>query len=145
MNTEMVINNNKVIVDSNLIELLLADKNFLRVEIDAGGHVLAVFKNATARMYKLLPGKFENSRVKFKDSNKLNVTSDNVIFKKGKSVAEGEKRKALKGAYFQSTKQTKKWKAIISLNGKKKSLGYYTTEEQAHQAYLQAANNLGRV
>jgi hypothetical protein len=35
-------------------------------------------------------------------------------------------------------KQNKKWMAYIKLNGKNKFLGYYDTESEAHQAYLDA-------
>ena len=39
-----------------------------------------------------------------------------------------------RGAYFHS--KTKKWQAKIMLDGKTKSLGYYKTPEEAHQAYI---------
>jgi len=35
-------------------------------------------------------------------------------------------------------KQTKKWSAAITVNYKRKHLGYFDTPEQAHQAYLAA-------
>lgn len=36
----------------------------------------------------------------------------------------------------------KKWKAQISINGKKKSLGYYTTPQQASSVYNEIAKSL---
>lgn len=39
-------------------------------------------------------------------------------------------------------KRTGSWKAQIQVNGKNKSLGYYKTPEQAHEAYLKAKREL---
>jgi hypothetical protein len=35
-------------------------------------------------------------------------------------------------------KQNKKWQSQIKIDGKTKSLGYFQTEQEAHQAYLDA-------
>jgi len=39
-------------------------------------------------------------------------------------------------------KRDEKWKAQIRINGKNKSLGYFSTELQAYEAYSQAVQNL---
>lgn len=44
-------------------------------------------------------------------------------------------RTAAKGCYFH--KPTQKWLAKIKLDGKSKHLGYYSTEAEAHQLYLE--------
>tara|TARA_R110000823_G_C15639991_1_gene469695 strand:- start:38 stop:541 length:504 start_codon:yes stop_codon:yes gene_type:complete len=41
-----------------------------------------------------------------------------------------------KGYYW--NKKEKKWQAQITFNGKKKTIGYFKEEEDAHQAYLTA-------
>ena len=41
-----------------------------------------------------------------------------------------------KGCWF--SQRHKKWEAYIYLNGKKHVLGYFKTEEEAHQKYLEA-------
>ena len=38
--------------------------------------------------------------------------------------------------------QTKKWKAQIQRQGKKKALGYFESKEAAHEAYLSAAREM---
>jgi HNH endonuclease/AP2 domain len=45
-----------------------------------------------------------------------------------------------KGVSFH--KQSNKYAAKICLNGKRQSLGYFTTAEQAHQAYIKASTEL---
>ena len=49
-------------------------------------------------------------------------------------------QKCVKGYYF--SKQHKKWRPRITLNGKKKHLGLFDTEEQAREAYLRAKEKL---
>lgn len=49
-------------------------------------------------------------------------------------------KSGLKGAYWYP--RYGKWAACIGVNGKTKSLGYFTTAEQAHQAYCKAADEL---
>jgi len=44
------------------------------------------------------------------------------------------------GVYW--NKRDEKWQAQIKINGKKKSLGYFSTELQAYEAYSQAVQNL---
>jgi hypothetical protein len=49
-----------------------------------------------------------------------------------------DKVKCLKGVSFDPNRRTKKFKSIIRINGKLKHLGYFRTEEEAHQAYVDA-------
>jgi group I intron endonuclease len=51
----------------------------------------------------------------------------------------GKRKKNTKGYHFHPSRN--KYKAEITTNGKKKHLGYYNTEKEAHAAYLEAANN----
>lgn len=45
--------------------------------------------------------------------------------------------KSLRGVYFDKTnKRTKPYKAYKRINGKSHNIGYYSTPEEAHKAYL---------
>lgn len=47
------------------------------------------------------------------------------------------------GAFLRKTgKRVKRWTSEIMLNGKKKSLGYYLTKEEAQAAYLKIKNEV---
>jgi hypothetical protein len=46
----------------------------------------------------------------------------------------------LLGAWF--AKRENKWTSQITLNGKRKWIGYYNTPEEAHEAYIQAKRKL---
>lgn len=48
--------------------------------------------------------------------------------------AENAQNRDVKGCYFHKARN--KWKAQIYLNGKKKTIGYYDTYEEGHEAYL---------
>jgi len=67
------------------------------------------------------------------DRNKLNNSIENL-----RSLTNQQNlfNTAAKGCSF--NKQSGKWEAYICLNGKKKHLGKYTTEEEAHAKYLEA-------
>jgi len=68
------------------------------------------------------------------DNNKLNNSVANLRI----TTHQGNmfNRPTTKGYYWD--KQRNKWRATIGLNGKIIYLGYYNTEEEAHQAYLTA-------
>lgn len=50
--------------------------------------------------------------------------------------------KYLKGVSFDPTRRLKKYKAVVRIEGKLKHIGYFRTEQEAHQAYLDAKSKL---
>ena len=52
-----------------------------------------------------------------------------------------KKSSRYKGVYW--IQQRKKWQASIRINGKLRHLGHFQTEEEAHQAYIQASQKGG--
>jgi hypothetical protein len=70
--------------------------------------------------------RLENLRLATRSENRCNS-------KKPRTNTSG-----LKGAFW--NKKTQKWKAQIRILGRQKHLGYFLTAEEAHAAYLAAAN-----
>jgi hypothetical protein len=50
-----------------------------------------------------------------------------------------KKSKNLTGVSFDPSRRIKKYKAVIRINGVLKSLGYFRTELEAHNAFVVAA------
>ena len=67
------------------------------------------------------------------DRNRLNNSIDNL---RVVTTQENAFNRGAKGFYFH--KPSCKWVAQITLNGKGQHIGCYDTEEEAHEAYLQA-------
>lgn len=51
-----------------------------------------------------------------------------------RKAQKGRKHGSLMGTAWHAG--TRKWRALIMVGGRQKSLGYYATEEEAHQAYI---------
>ncbi|KPF66083.1 hypothetical protein IP84_16840 [beta proteobacterium AAP99] len=56
-----------------------------------------------------------------------------------KGPQQGASSAYLGVSYF---KETGRWRAQIKINGKKKSIGYFSTEEEAYTAYLEVKRQL---
>lgn len=67
------------------------------------------------------------------DGNKLNNSLDNLRLV---SASENQWNQDRNGYSFYA--RTNKWRAQIKVHGKVKHLGYFFTEDEAHQAYLNA-------
>lgn len=67
-----------------------------------------------------------------------NTPLDNRVANLRITTHQGNQQNRPKAKGYTWCKRTKKWNALIGLNGKKHFLGYYDTEEEAHQAYLRA-------
>ena len=72
------------------------------------------------------------------DGNRINNTKDNLrLISQRENTQNRVKHRngKLQGA---SRQKSGKWQALIVIRGRKISLGYYDTQIEAHQAYLQA-------
>ena len=66
------------------------------------------------------------------------IKTDNRIYNLRKVTHQQNQWNQTKAKGYTWHKPTNKWRSHIRINGKKKHLGLYTTEEEARQAYLNA-------
>lgn len=145
MTTQLIIKDQKASLDTEFLSTIGQNEEFLGFSIEEDGHLYANFKASSIKAYQLVLGRPEGKHIKFKDGNKLNVTKENLLLKDSNKVKSPKKRKYLKGVYHYPKNQMRKWKAIISVDGKKVALGYFSTEQEAHNAYLEAAKVYGKI
>lgn len=88
-----------------------------------------------------------NMFINHKDSNRLNNYYKNLeeVFPRENSTHyHRSKKNNLVGAHYDgSGKRLKRWRSTIIYNKEKINLGAYFTEEEAHQAYLNALKEYG--
>lgn len=116
-----------------------AGKYSASIKLETGSHHLGLYEDPVyaAKVYDQAAiyfyGEFASlnfpeedySQPKYYDPSKDKRLSGSLNTKSG-----------LKGVTW--IKKLEKWQARITLNGKRKSLGYFPTKEEAHQAYLSA-------
>ena len=99
----------------------------------------------TVYMHRQILG-YPKARVDHKDRNKLNNIRSNlrILSRSGLNQANAERRSdnrsGYKGVCFD--KRRSKWNAEIQANKKRKSLGAFTSAEEAAKAYDKAAKKL---
>lgn len=145
MTTENItIMGQSVTLDSELKERLMNNEHFQGFIIDDKGYPSVMFSAGETRLVELAVNRPKYHTIKYNDKNKLNVSSSNITFKKTNGKIPSTKREHLKGAYFYPKKMLKKWLSLITVDGKAKHLGYFKTQEEAHNRYLEEARKLGR-
>jgi hypothetical protein len=123
-------------IKAGLVVARPAKNGYVRMHID--GHLYYLHRLAWFYEHNEWPIAIDHI-----DGNKQNNKIENL-----RSATYGQnmqntsaKTKAasgFKGAYFHP--KTKNWQSKIMLDGKTKSLGYYKTPEEAHQAYIDGKN-----
>jgi hypothetical protein len=97
-----------------------------------------VVSAAVVRMHRLLLGATRGEIVDHRDGNGLNNTRQNI--RKGTQALNCVNRRRTPGPYMRGAQLKKgRWRAMIKINGRMCSLGYFATETEAHEAYLAAA------
>lgn len=98
----------------------------------------------TLLMHRLLTNAPKSVKVDHKDGNGLNNVRRNLRLVSAAGNSHNSRRRRgtsrFKGVYWY--KLTNRWHAVICLNYKRRSLGYYHDEEQAARAYDEAARKL---
>jgi len=91
-----------------------------------------------------IPNNDNKQQVNHIDGNRTNNIISNLEWIDNReNISHGHQRRSNKTSIFTgvskiSRDRKKKWHACIHVKGTNKSLGYYLTEEEAHQAYLMA-------
>lgn len=119
-------------IKSGLVVVKPSKNGYLRMHVD--GHLYYLHRLAWFYEHNEWPiaiDHIDGDKTNNKIVNLRSATySQNLqnISKKTNAVS------GLKGAYFHP--KTKNWQSKIMVNGKTKSLGYFKTAEEAHQAYI---------
>lgn len=93
------------------------------------------------RMHRLLLGVTDSRIVDHKDGDGLNNKRDNL--REGTQSKNCVNRKTTPGTNLRGARPKKgRWQAYIKYRGKQRSLGYFDTEQEAHEAYLVEAHKL---
>lgn len=124
------------LVDASDLSLVAGKTWHARPRRDGKGHY-AVSSGGT-RMHRLLMGAWDERIVDHRDGDGLNNRRENL--RVGTQSGNSVNRRTTPGPYLRGTRpKNGKWQAYIKFQGKQRSLGYYATEQEAHDAYLAEA------
>lgn len=133
--TWKVSNNGYVKVGS--IAGCLDPKGYVQIRIDRKlykGHRLA---------WLYMFGEFPKEHLDHIDGDRANNRIENL---RAATIRENsQNRKEHRGGHLVGTsfnKRVKKWESYIQINGKRKRLGYFETQQEAHSAYLKECEGL---
>jgi hypothetical protein len=121
-------------------------KRLMKSGKDANGYILVGLrkdkKQITCKIHRLLALQFIPNPnnlpwVDHIDRNKLNNNVDNLRWV---TISQNSRNKDCKG--YSWHKKAKKYQAQYKLNGKVHHIGYYDTEQEARDAYLNAIKDL---
>jgi len=107
-------------------------------------------KRKTHKVHRLVAIAFcertnENTEVDHIDQNKTNNHYENLRWVSSSNNQRNKRKRAGTSSHFTCVswyKKTKKWYASISLNKKRKHIGYFDTEEAAHHAFRAEVSRL---
>ena len=130
------------IVDDDLFEYLNQWKWHYRRD----GYVCHREGNTTVYLHRVITQCPQGMVVDHKNRNTLDNRRTNlrVCTQSQNNLNQrlrSDSKSGLKGVTEHANKR-KRWQAHLRVGGRKKSLGYYLTKEEAHAAYIKVAKNL---
>lgn len=102
-------------------------------------------KKRTVRLHRAIMNAPENLYVDHINGNPLDNRRSNLRLATHAENTRNQRRSRANTSGFKGVhwhKGAAKWQAYISLDGKRRSLGYFQSPESAHEAYLRAAEEL---
>jgi hypothetical protein len=103
------------------------------------GNGFYAVNSAGERMHRILLDAQDGSIVDHRDGNGLDNRRCNIRI--GTYSQNAVNRQAPIGKHLRGSQLVKgRWRAKMTVNGIQHSLGYYDTEQQAHEAYLEGAH-----
>ena len=99
------------------------------------------YKTETIYLHKLVAEKFlsdtktpQKNLVGAKNGNKLDCRIENIVYR-SRAVASRKRKTSSKAGYTGVYKESKRFRAVISINRKSHHLGMFSTAEEAAMAY----------
>lgn len=138
-------NGSKLPVKERILKQGLSSNGYLTVSLHKDK------KPKTHRIHQLVamaflnhkPNGFKGLVVDHKTNNKLDNRVENLqLISQRENASKDKKRGSSKYVGVCWHKKNRNWVARIKINGKKKHLGSFTCELEAHEAYQKALNSL---
>lgn len=148
MKTINLTQNKSVMVDNEDFEALSVHKWFYSTVGYACRSVVVDGKNSRVYMHRQLMKPEKGMVIDHIDRNKLNNQKNNLrVVTAGHNNLNRDiatNSTGVTGVYYYpaSSRRSKKWWAFVALNGKRHSLGYYLTKEEATMARSSAINGI---
>ncbi len=146
----------EILLDKDIYEELLADRKVAELELltnlrkhSSGCAVFqktyknedGSFRTETIYLHRFIAERFlkdqyseENNLVGARNGNKLDCRLDNLVWR-SRATASRQRKTASRSGYTGVYQESRKFRAIISINGKAVHIGMYDTAEEAAIAY----------
>jgi hypothetical protein len=152
-----------VLLDANVYEWLTSDPYLSKVDFlnnlrrhSSGCAVFqktwkkndGTFKTETIYLHKLIAEKYliqtkskENNLVGAKNNNKLDCRLENIVFR-SRAVSSRKRKTSSKTGYTGVYQENKRYRSVISIEGKSVHIGMFDTPEEAALAYNKKSKEL---
>jgi len=143
----------KICKNGDVISCRFNKEKILKQYIDSNGYLyVSLYKNNKEkkfRIHRLIAIHFIDNPNNYEcvdhvNQNKTDNRIENLrwVTKSGNCRNKKSKGKCMRGVYFDKNKRENKFKAQITIDYKKKHLGYFNTELEAHEKYMEAYNEI---
>lgn len=129
----------EAIVD--VVDIPLVERHSWHARRRRDGKGYYAVNSSGVRMHRLLLGVWDERIVDHKDGDGLNNRRANL--RHGSQSQNCVNRRTTPGPHLRGARPKRgRWQSYIKLDGKQRSLGYYDSEADAHEAYLAEAKRM---